>query len=201
VLVHAIFFGIKRVHLRVLALTRRMVDLYGLTPARFELLRIVHLQPDGIAQSTLRWLLGVAAPTVSKMLKSLEDLGIVGRARDPRDARCLIVRLTRRGLRAVTMARFDAVDRLEAEFMAARGVLGDPRDDIESGDEFDELLAAGRAGVDDIDRLLTNMRRAFADPAPFRDPWRSAPFTSLVFTTLVDGRCRYGDHDPFATVM
>jgi len=93
---HAIFFGIKRVHLRVLAVTRRMIGLSALTRARFDMLRIVELHPHGITQSTIRWLLGVSAPTVSRMLKALQRLGFVDRHRDARDGRCVRVRLTPR---------------------------------------------------------------------------------------------------------
>src|SRR3954471_16894373 len=98
---HASFFGIKRVHLRVLAVTRPMIKDYELTPARFDMLRVVLLHPDGIAQTTLRWLLGVSAPTVSRMLKSLQQLGFVERERDLADGRCLNVLLTPRGRVAV----------------------------------------------------------------------------------------------------
>src|SRR4029079_19247651 len=92
---HPIFFGIKRVHLRVVAVTRKLLLGVQLTPARFDMLRIVGLHEHwGAAQSKIQYLLGVSAATVSRMLKSLEVLGFVVRKRMARDARCVLVPLT-----------------------------------------------------------------------------------------------------------
>ena len=183
---HASFFAIKRVHLRVLAVTRPIIKNYGLTPARFDMLRIVLLHPDGIAQATVRWLLGVSAPTVSRMLKSLQQLGFVERERDVADGRCLIVRLTPRGRVAVRMALEMTIVNREADRTAARGVAGNTRATPKSFEEIDNTIANGRERLEALDTLLDSMRIAFEDPAPFRHPWRAAPFMPLAFTTLVD---------------
>ena len=72
------FFGIKRVHLRVVHLTHALLRGKHLTPARFDLMRIVELYGDEtVPQASIQNLLGVSAPTVSRMLKSLQKLGFV----------------------------------------------------------------------------------------------------------------------------
>ena len=185
---HASFFAIKRVHLRVLAVTRKIIRGYELTPARFDMLRVVLLQDDGIAQTTLRWLLGVSAPTVSRMLKSLQEKGFVEREQDDDDGRCLIVRLTPRGRVAVRMCIEQTVVAREAERTAARGVLGDTRAQPKSYEEVLATISAGKTSLAQLDVLLANMRRAFADPAPFWHPWRAGSFLPDGYTSLFEHR-------------
>lgn len=192
---HASFFGMKRVHLRVLAVTRPMISDYELTPARFDMLRIVLGRPHGVHQGTLQWLLGVSAATVSRMLKSLQGLGFVVRERDARDARRVIVHLTAPGKVAVRMALEATVVNREADRTAARGVLGSTRTASDSFDETYATIAAGREKLSTLDRLLDDMRKAFADRAPFRHPWRIGDLMPLAFTTVVDGRIRSPDVD------
>ncbi len=103
-----VFFTIKRAYYATLRLTRRALAAMGLTAARFDLLdalyrlgtRCVHLQ------SNLRRGLGVARSTVSRMMRSLEQLGLVRRRRDGRD--CL-VELTAEGRCRVRRAFFGLV--------------------------------------------------------------------------------------------
>ena len=71
---HAAFFGLKRVHLRILAVSRSLLARVALTPARFDMIRIVELHTEGIPQRNIQYLLGVSAPTVSRMVKALEKL-------------------------------------------------------------------------------------------------------------------------------
>src|SRR5258708_1176683 len=111
-----------------------------------------------MAQSTLRWLLGVSAPTVSKMLKSLEQRGLVERDRDARDGRCLIVRLTQLGRVALGAAfGYFVSDTPWAEHLAARGVLGDTREPDEPDEQVEATLAAGRQKLAVLAPLLANM--------------------------------------------
>ncbi len=103
-----VFFTIKRAYYATLRLTRRALRAMGLTAARFDLLdalyrlgtRCVHLQ------SNLRRGLGVARSTISRMMISLERLGLVTRRRDGRDC---IVALTPEGRRRVRRAYFGLV--------------------------------------------------------------------------------------------
>jgi DNA-binding MarR family transcriptional regulator len=98
---HEIFFSLKRAHHGVLALGRGLLKRFkGFTPARFDMLYAIQTHgPYGLRQSQLRSLLGVTAPTVSRMLRSLEELGLLVRRRCSTDARQRIVLLTHEGAR------------------------------------------------------------------------------------------------------
>jgi DNA-binding MarR family transcriptional regulator len=98
---HAIFFGLKRAFHSTLRVTRRMLTRIGLTAARFDMLFALPHEGrrvgDGMWQSELRRQLGVSRPTVSRMLASLEELGLVLRNRDSKDRRQVFVALTEAG--------------------------------------------------------------------------------------------------------
>ena len=197
---HAIFFGVKRVHIEVVRLTRKMILHSNLTPARFDLLRIVRLYPDGIGQGSIQWLLGVTAPVVSRMLKALEKLGYVERERPERDRRTQWIRLTERGAIALAVASSETLGDLEAERTAARAVTGSTRLVPETYEEILTTIHEAKDAVDRVDGFLTVMRKALADRAAFHHPWlpicdRLPPMT---FHTIVDGRLRYGDEDLLA---
>ncbi len=73
----------KRAYQGSLRFQRKELDRYGLTPARFDLMYVLKQANDegwGLRQSELRRELGVAPPTVSRMLASLERLGFVRRS-------------------------------------------------------------------------------------------------------------------------
>ena len=178
---HPVFFAIKRVHLRVVAITRGLLLDSGLTPARFDMMRIVALhQPWGITQSKLRVVLGVSAPTVSRMLRSLELLGHVVRSRDCRDGRDVRVKMTEVGRERIEDVLHSLIESGIADRMAARGL------------DFDREAAAQKLTV--LQRTLAYMRWVFADEAPFWHPWRIDPLpwrrtthaypTSTLYTSL-----------------
>jgi DNA-binding MarR family transcriptional regulator len=197
---HAVFFGVKRVHIEVVRLTQKMILHSNLTPARFDLLRIVRLYPDGIGQGSIQWLLGVTAPVVSRMLKALETLGYVERERPERDRRTQWIRLTHRGAIAVGVASSATLGDLEAERTAARAVTGNTRLVPETYEEILTTIKEAKDTVARVDGFLDAMRKALADRAAFNHPWlpicdRLPP---MIFTTMVDGRLRYGDEDLLA---
>ncbi len=101
---HAIFFGLKRAYHGSLRVTRRALARLGLTAARFDLLYILHNTSPGLPQRGLQHVLGVTAPTVSRMLGSLEELGLIARERDQEDRRQRYVTLTEEGRRRVVKA-------------------------------------------------------------------------------------------------
>ncbi len=199
---HAIFFGVKRVHLEVVRLTRDLIRHSNLTPARFDMLRIVQVYPDGVAQGTIQWLLGVTAPVVSRMVKALELLGFVARERHRRDGRSRWVRLTERGAIAVRVASSATLTNFEAERTAARVVTGDKRLQSDSYDETVKTIEQATDTVALVDGILTKMRAALADRAAFHHPWlpisdRRPP---LAVTRMPDGRCLYGDAELLASL-
>lgn len=105
------FFAIKRTFHGVLRVSRDVAAGFGLTPARVDMLYAVFRVPvpeymgaagrGSITQSDLRRALGVSAPTVSRMVKSLEALGFVKRCPSLRDRRTLDISLTDFGWRRV----------------------------------------------------------------------------------------------------
>ena len=109
---NAITFGTKRAFHGFLKVTRKALAEFGLTAARFDMLSALLVEnPDPLRssatlQSDLRRMLGVSAPVVTRMLKSLEVLGLVVRQRplwgDKRQKR---VWLTEAGERCIRMAR------------------------------------------------------------------------------------------------
>ncbi len=103
-----LFFTIKRAYYATLRLTRRALAAMGLTAARFDLLDALYRLGTGAVnlQSNLRRGLGVARSTISRMMISLERLGLITRRRDGRDC---IVKLTPEGRRRVRRAFFGLV--------------------------------------------------------------------------------------------
>src|SRR5580698_6012596 len=97
-IMHAIFFGLKRAHQGTLRITRKALTALGLTAARFDLLFAVKKSSRyGMNQSALRKVLGVSRATVSRMLASLEELGLVRREVSTADRRQKFVQLTTKG--------------------------------------------------------------------------------------------------------
>jgi len=173
------FFGIKKAHLRLLHVCRGLLRGKELTPARFDMMRIVEVHADdGVAQSKIQDLLGVSAATVSRMLRSLEELGFVRRERMADDARCKLVELTRLGLERVRAARHALVESLIADRLAERALAFDP--------------SVSRPQLRSLEGFLSAMRRRLGDPSPYPHPWRSEPLATFAVNTLVDGQIAYG---------
>jgi DNA-binding MarR family transcriptional regulator len=103
-----IALGVKRTFHGFLRITRRPLASVGLTAARFDLLYAVraHAWPSGVVessvemrQSDIRRALGVTATVVSRMVRSLQRLGVVVRRRESEgDRRQMLVALTATGL-------------------------------------------------------------------------------------------------------
>jgi DNA-binding MarR family transcriptional regulator len=156
-----IALGVKRSFHGFLRITRKPFASVGLTAARFDLLyavraggresRVVEGSVE-MRQSTIRRCLGVTPTVVSRMVRSLEQLGLVVRRREThRDRRQMRVILTTKGLQALKtacsmllrsvqrfvyevicygrhrdpMARFMAMGALESYLQALREYLGD----------------------------------------------------------------------------
>lgn len=154
---HAIFFSIKRVHLRTLGVVKALLRGFDLTPARFDLMRVVFIHEGGMPQWRLRALLGVSGATVSRMLKALEASGLITREPSPHDKRDLIIRITEQGRTRTDAALSALVDSLIAERMAIRGA------------DFDPEL--GKQKLEVLEHLLSGMRGAYGDEARFVHPW------------------------------
>ncbi|HEX4445392.1 MAG TPA: MarR family transcriptional regulator [Polyangiaceae bacterium] len=161
---HTVFFGLKRAHHATLALTREALKRMGLTAARFDLLFALKDSRLGMLQSRLRRLLGVSRTTVSRMLASLEQLGLLTRKRSWSDRRTRDVNLTPRGRATITLAhrRFTRSGWAQLAVDSALGTDGAYR----WYREGDSIQATAL-----FDGLLRQIRRVFPDRATLVYPW------------------------------
>ena len=161
---HNVFFGFKRVHHATLGLTRNILKRMGLTAARFDLLYALKDSRLGMLQSRLRRLLGVSRTTVSRMLASLEQLGLLTRKRSWSDRRTRDVRLTNRGRSTIVFAHrvFTRSGWAQLAVDSALGTQGQFR----WYREGDCIQATAL-----FDGLLRHYREAFLDRATLRYPW------------------------------
>jgi MarR family transcriptional regulator, organic hydroperoxide resistance regulator len=95
-------------------------------------------QADGLRGGELACRLGVEPPTVTKMLRRLENFGLVERRPDPADARSFRVYLTREG-RALEGPVSRCFERAEEKTLAGLGPS--------ERQEFARLLAKMRDGL------------------------------------------------------
>ena len=159
---NAVFFGAKRVFQSAVAVTRPLLQSVapGMTAARFDMMFAIaggHYQASSfhksvrLLQSQLRKMLGVSAPVVSRMLRSLEELGWVRREPPRGDRRQRLLELTDEGLACIRAAfklahrfakrlvyralcyneyrnrdaRHRAMDKMEGRLRALRAYCGD----------------------------------------------------------------------------
>jgi len=144
---------------------RRPLGYFGLTAARFDMLWcIFQLDGDDDAtpafQSDVRKKLGVTAATVTRMMQSLEALGLVRRKRDSFDRRQVLVSLTREGLDRLRAAYAQFVERKVAEQAIANALQDDQPPGQRPADEQTASCAMQRFG-----ELLDRMRAGFGDRA------------------------------------
>jgi DNA-binding MarR family transcriptional regulator len=157
----SIFFGLKRAHHGVLRITRRALKDVGLTAARFDLLYAVHRR-RGLPQSQLRRVLGVSAPTVSRMLASLEALGLVERRLVSGCRRRLWVLLTSAGLRSIRRA----IGRFIRSGWARLAV-----DSALCPSDWHDIDGACLYTKDACEGTLNAFRSAYGDVATLYYPW------------------------------
>ncbi len=167
------FFGLKRAFHGVLRIGRPPLKGFGLTPARFDLLFALTdacKTLKGMWQSELARVLGVTRATTSRMLISLQDLGLVERKFSEKDRRQLDVTLTEMGWSRVRLA-YDwlcksqwALDQLAGCF------TGGKRNPFKRYEFLDtpnlmELTPAMEAQMISLDDSLDKIRKVFEDVA------------------------------------
>ena len=113
---HPMAFLQKRGHLCAVARGREMfARVPDVTPARFDLLYLIHeqfidvvagLKSNAIEQARIPWILGLKRQTVWKMVERLVQLGLVKKVKDVTgpDPRRNILSLTREGMRRIRQA-------------------------------------------------------------------------------------------------
>jgi len=161
---HNVFFGFKRAHHATLGLTRNILKRMGLTAARFDMLYALKDSRLGMLQSRLRRLLGVSRTTVSRMLASLEQLGLLTRKLSWSDRRTRDVLLTPRGRASIVFAhrRLTRSGWAQLALDSALGTDGAYRW-YREGDSTEATAL--------IDGLLGEVRRVFGDRATLVYPW------------------------------
>lgn len=113
----------------------------GLSQSKWRTLLYISRMPDGLTQTDLARMLGIEAPTVTRLVKQLEEGGWVRRRALPDDARCKLVQLTPKAKRA--MLRIDAaVAQLRAETV---------------GRLTEKQASAGLAALQTLQRLLDDI--------------------------------------------
>lgn len=164
---HAIIFGTKRAFHAALRVLRKPLHSMGLTAARFDLLSALLSRAEvertcGIRmyQSELRQKVGVTASVVSRMLQSLELLGLVTRRRPQcGDRRQREVSLTVRGQRCIRDAR-QMLLRAVGRVVCAAICFGQHRNP-------DRRLVH----LDTLEGYLSALRKDFGDTATLYYPW------------------------------
>jgi DNA-binding MarR family transcriptional regulator len=154
---NAIFFGCKRAFHGCLRITRPWITSLGLTAARFDMLTAISRYPFGPFQRQLREMLGVSAPTISRMLGSLEELGLIQRRRTDADRRRVHVLLTAAGLarlrRATAAFIGSGAAQLAVDSALTRGRVHDESLCMMEMSRAESLLACIRDAFGDIARL------------------------------------------------
>lgn len=135
----------------VVSLYRPLLEPFGLTHPQYLVMVTLWGTDDALSVKQLTRLLRLEAPTLSPLLKRLENAGLVERQRDPADERSLLVSLTDRGraLRAdvasVPPAIIDQLGMTIAELESLQdmlsGVIANAKSRIRPADE-----PAGDAG-------------------------------------------------------
>jgi DNA-binding MarR family transcriptional regulator len=136
----------------------------GLTAARFDMMFVLLERRWPTPQPTLRRILGVSAPVVGRMLKSLRELGLVDRKRDTIDRRRWVVWLTKPGRSRIRDAvrefqRSGLIDTLVEEGLCPHLPPGIPR-------ENEAFLR-----MSTLETLLDAMREGFHAGGTLYYPW------------------------------
>ena len=160
---NAIFFGCKRAFHSCMHIARQVLVGYGLTPARFDMLTAIERVPThSCAQRALRTALGVSAATISRMLRSLEDIGLVVRTRNAYpDRRTHLVELTALGLKCIRKASRSLVRSGAIQFAVECALT--------ENQPYDEALALFE--MDRAEWFLDRIRHAFGDIATLHYAW------------------------------
>jgi DNA-binding MarR family transcriptional regulator len=147
------FFSLKRGFLRTVNFARGWLEPFGLTPARFDML--FTLRRGGKLQSQVWRILGLHPSTVSKMMKKLDELGLVFRNGDPENGREVVVRLSPEGEEAVEAVVRELAKEGGAIDAYVRWAVAGPHRRVEKRD----------VAVLNLEEALLRVRRAFVDSA------------------------------------
>jgi DNA-binding MarR family transcriptional regulator len=170
---NAILFGLKRAFHGTLRVTRKMLSRLGLTAARFDMLYALPHRArsagKGMRQSALRRQLGVSRPTVSRMLASLEELGLVVRRPDSIDRRQIFVALTKAGRVLIREAIHVFIRSGYIQLAVDTALCAEAGEPATRNCWYDESECL--TAMDTLDGLLSKVRREFGDFATLYYRW------------------------------
>jgi DNA-binding MarR family transcriptional regulator len=162
---HEAFFGLKRAYWGSIRTTRKRLTEMGLTAARFDLLYLLIEMPwMPTPQKTIVKKLGVTPPVVSRMLKSLRELGLVVRERDCVDRRGWLISLTVEGRYRVRDAIDVFIRRGRAWRIVQRGLC--PK--MPPGEDRDDAAFRLMCSVEEV---LDRLRKGFRAGGTHHYPW------------------------------
>ena len=162
---HAAFFGLKRAYWGSIRVTRKPLLAMGLTAARFDLLYVLREAPEPpVPQRAIHRKLGCTAPVVTRMLKSLRELGLVSRTRSATDRRQWLISLTAKGRFAIR----DAYDRFVRRGRAARIVEHGLCPAMLPGTDRED---AAFEAMWTLETILDNLREGFRARGTLYYPW------------------------------
>jgi len=158
---HSILFSVKRTFHKSVWFGRFLLKDYLLTPSRFDILYIVKKHSvRSMWQSRIREILGIAGPTLSRMIKALLQLGFIRRERSTFDRRQYDISLTERGRETITHAMrtiiaSGIITNCVVHFVCSKW----------------DCPATTLREVDDVDTKLAFMRERLLDSATLYYPW------------------------------
>jgi DNA-binding MarR family transcriptional regulator len=159
------FFSAKRAFHGTLRICRKPLRSLGLTAARYDMMYVL-MGRNGddprptFSQRGVRLQLGVCRSVVSRMLRSLEELGWVTRQVAPRDKRQRWVTLTEAGLRVIRAA-VQALARASMRLVYMAICLGGNERD--PNEQFIHMAA--------VESYLHAIRGHYGDTARLYYPW------------------------------
>jgi DNA-binding MarR family transcriptional regulator len=157
---NAIFFGIKLAFHSTLRITRPWLRRAGLTSARFDMLWSIREHGE-MRQSELRRTLGVTAPTISRMLRSLEDIGLITRRKPSRDTRQRAISLTPAGLLRLRRAAY---------WLMGTGIAQLAVDSALAADRW-PIWSHCFEKMENLEAALIRIRANYGDIATLYYPW------------------------------
>ncbi len=101
------YLNLQRTTDRLLQGVRELLDPHDLSPAQYNVLRILRgAEPDGLPCGGIRERMVTRVPDVTRLLDRLEPRGLITRERRPPDRRVVRARITQAGL--TLLAELDA---------------------------------------------------------------------------------------------
>jgi DNA-binding MarR family transcriptional regulator len=105
---------LQRVVNRLSSALRRPGSALGLTPSRYAALGTLEKRGP-LRASDFADALGIARPTMSKLIEAMLEGGWISREPDPTDRRAAVLTITAQGREVLTRARAEAADQLRAD--------------------------------------------------------------------------------------